>query len=85
MARSGDDPCGGLSAGLECHRRTGRIRSDRFDMAAKADITGDLTEDLQQSRLANLLAKRFKLRIHESTEVMPAKSPSVEKASALDS
>jgi uncharacterized protein (TIGR03435 family) len=48
------------------------IRTDRFDIAAKADIRGDLTEELLQPMLASLLAKRFKLRVHESSEEMQA-------------
>lgn len=48
------------------------IRVDRFDVAAKADLNGDLTEDLLRPMLANLLADRFKLRVHESVEPMSA-------------
>jgi len=48
------------------------IRTDRWDVAAKADIPGSLTEDILQPMLANLLAKRFKLRVHESSEEMAA-------------
>jgi uncharacterized protein (TIGR03435 family) len=48
------------------------IRTDRWDVTAKADIPGDLTEDLLQPMLASLLAKRFKLRVHETTQDMDA-------------
>jgi len=48
------------------------IRADRWDVMARADITGDLTEELLQPRLAKLLADRFKLRLHESTQDMSA-------------
>jgi uncharacterized protein (TIGR03435 family) len=48
------------------------IRTDRFDINAKADITGDLKEEVLQPMLANLLAKRFKLRVHESSQEMEA-------------
>jgi len=48
------------------------IRSDRFDIQARADIAGDLKEEILQPMLANLLAKRFKLRVHESSEEMAA-------------
>ena len=48
------------------------IRGDRWDVNAKADIAGDLTEAALQPRLAKLLADRFKLRLHETTQEMPA-------------
>jgi uncharacterized protein (TIGR03435 family) len=44
------------------------IRSDRWDVQARADIAGDLKEEILQPMLANLLAKRFKLRVHETSE-----------------
>jgi uncharacterized protein (TIGR03435 family) len=48
------------------------IRIDRFDVMARADIAGDLKEAALQPRLAKLLADRFKLRLHESTQEMSA-------------
>jgi uncharacterized protein (TIGR03435 family) len=48
------------------------IRTDRFDINARADISGDLKEEILKPMLANLLAKRFKLRVHESMEEMSA-------------
>src|SRR5215471_174656 len=48
------------------------IRSDPFDVLATADIKGALTEELPQPRLATLVAERFKLRLHESTQEMDA-------------
>lgn len=55
------------------------IRVDRFDVNAKAGIPGDLTEELLQPLLAKLLAKRFKLRTHETTEEMSAYALEVAK------
>ena len=48
------------------------IRTDRFDINARADISGDLEEEILKPMLANLLATRFKLRVHESMEEMSA-------------
>jgi len=45
----------------------GWIRTDRFDVAAKANIQGDLTEAALQPMLAKLLADRFKLTLHRSS------------------
>ncbi len=44
------------------------IRSDRFDITAKADIHGNLSEAQLRPMLAKLLADRFRLKIHNSTE-----------------
>jgi uncharacterized protein (TIGR03435 family) len=44
------------------------IRAERWDVTAKADIAGDLKEAALQPRLTKLLADRFKLRVHESTQ-----------------
>lgn len=44
------------------------IREDRFDIAAKADIPGNLSEEELKPRLANLLAERFKLALHRSSK-----------------
>jgi uncharacterized protein (TIGR03435 family) len=43
------------------------IRNDRFDVAAKASVSGDLTEAQLRPMLAKLLADRFKLRLHPSS------------------
>ena len=43
------------------------IRTDRFDVAAKANVQGDLTEAALQPMLAKLLADRFKLTLHRSS------------------
>src|SRR5262245_3213303 len=48
------------------------IRTDRWDVNATADIAGDLKEAALQPRLATLLAERFKLRLHETTQDMSA-------------
>jgi uncharacterized protein (TIGR03435 family) len=45
----------------------GWIRTDRFDIAAKANVQGDLTEAALQPMLAKLLADRFKLALHRSS------------------
>jgi len=45
----------------------GWIRTDRFDVAAKANVQGDLTEAALQPMLAKLLADRFKLMLHHSS------------------
>jgi uncharacterized protein (TIGR03435 family) len=43
------------------------IRTDRFDVTAKANVQGDLTEAKLQPMLAKLLADRFKLKLHRSS------------------
>ena len=45
----------------------GWIRTDRYDVAAKANVQGDLTEAQLQPMLARLLADRFKLKVHDSS------------------
>ena len=42
----------------------GWIRVDRFDVAATAKVTGNLTEAQLRPMLQDLLAKRFRLRTH---------------------
>ncbi len=42
----------------------GWIRTDRYDIAAKAEIAGNLTEEQLRPMLQRLLAERFKLRLH---------------------
>jgi uncharacterized protein (TIGR03435 family) len=49
----------------------GWIRTDRWDVAAKANVAGDLTEAQLQPRLQRLLAERFKLKLHRSSKEMP--------------
>src|SRR5438477_6515877 len=48
----------------------GWIRTDRFDVAAKASVTGNLTERQLQPMLQKLLAERFKLKLHKSSKEM---------------
>src|SRR6267154_2362866 len=45
----------------------GWIRTDRYDVAAKANVQGDLTEAELQPLLAKLLTDRFKLKLHHSS------------------
>src|SRR5438128_10652358 len=45
----------------------GWIRTDRFDVAARANVQGDLTEAALQPMLAKLLADRFRLTLHRSS------------------
>ena len=49
----------------------GWIRTDRFDIVAKANIAGDLTEGQLQPMLQKVLADRFKLKVHSSSREMP--------------
>jgi uncharacterized protein (TIGR03435 family) len=42
------------------------IRIDRFDVSAKADVSGNLTEHQLQPMLQGLLAERFKLKVHDA-------------------
>lgn len=46
------------------------IRADRWDVAAKANVTGDLTENQLQPMLKGLLADRFKLKLHKDSREM---------------
>jgi uncharacterized protein (TIGR03435 family) len=43
------------------------IRTDRFDVAAKANVQGNLKETQLRPMLAKLLADRFKLKLHRSS------------------
>jgi uncharacterized protein (TIGR03435 family) len=43
------------------------IRTDRYDVAAKANVQGDITEAELQPMLAKLLSDRFKLKLHHSS------------------
>ena len=45
----------------------GWIRTDRYDVAAKANVQRNLTEAELQPMLARLLADRFKLKLHHSS------------------
>ncbi len=45
----------------------GWIRTDRYDVAAKVNVKGDLTEAELQPMLARLLADRFNLKMHHSS------------------
>src|SRR5262249_45348867 len=48
----------------------GWIRIDRFDVAATAKVTGNLTEAQLRPMLQDLLAKRFRLRTHMGEKQM---------------
>jgi uncharacterized protein (TIGR03435 family) len=48
----------------------GWIRSDRFDVTAQTEVTGNLTEKRLQPMLQQLLAERFKLQVHKSFKEM---------------
>jgi uncharacterized protein (TIGR03435 family) len=48
----------------------GWIRTDRYDVAAKAVVDGNLTERQLQPMLQALLADRFKLRLHNASKEM---------------
>jgi uncharacterized protein (TIGR03435 family) len=48
----------------------GWIRTDRYDVAATANVAGNLTEGQLRPMLARLLADRFKLKLHESSTQM---------------
>jgi uncharacterized protein (TIGR03435 family) len=47
------------------------IRADRYDVTAKADVQGNLTEAQLQPMLVKLLAERFKLKLHHSSTETP--------------
>ncbi len=51
----------------------GWIRTDRYDVAAKADVAGNLTEAQVKPMLQALLAERFKLRLHQSSKFTTSK------------
>ncbi|MBZ5601100.1 MAG: TIGR03435 family protein [Acidobacteriia bacterium] len=51
--------------------RPGWIRVDRFDVSAKANVSGNLTEAQLQVALQKLLAERFNLRIHHAERKLP--------------
>jgi uncharacterized protein (TIGR03435 family) len=44
------------------------IHEDRFDVVAKANISGNLTDRQLQPMLVSLLAERFQLKLHNSTK-----------------
>jgi uncharacterized protein (TIGR03435 family) len=48
----------------------GWIRSDRFDVSARAPVAGNLTEPQLRPMLQALLAERFKLKLHKTTKEM---------------
>jgi len=48
----------------------GWIRTDRYDVSAKAIVEGNLTEAQLRPMLQALLAERFKLRLHQSSKEM---------------
>jgi bla regulator protein BlaR1 len=48
----------------------GWIDSDRYDVTAKANVAGDLTEAQLRPMLQALLADRFKLKVHQSSKEM---------------
>ena len=57
----------------------GWIRSDRFDVVAKANVPGNLTEAQLQPMLQALLADRFKLKLHRSSKQMAGHALEVAK------
>jgi len=48
----------------------GWIRTDRYDVSAKANVAGNLTEAQLRPMLQALLAERFKLRLHQGSKEM---------------
>ena len=42
------------------------IRNDRFDVSAKATVSGNLTDHQLRPMLQRLLAERFKLKVHDA-------------------
>ncbi len=58
------------------------IRVDRFDITAKANIAGNITEAQLQSALQKLLFDRFKLRIHRTAREMPGHALVVARSGA---
>ena len=48
----------------------GWIRTDRFDVTAKAQVAGNFTDVQLQPMLQGLLAERFKLRLHKESKEM---------------
>ena len=48
----------------------GWIREDRWDVAAKAKVAGDLTEAQLKPMLQRMLAERFNLKLHEGSKEM---------------
>ena len=55
------------------------IRDDRFNVVAKANVPGDLTEAQLRPLLAQLLADRFKLKLHRASNQAPGYSLEVAK------
>lgn len=58
----------------------GWIRTERFDVTAKADVPGNLTEAQLRPMLQRLLAGRFKLEVHKSSREMPGYALTVDKS-----
>src|SRR5437879_7788588 len=48
----------------------GWIRTDRYDVSAKANVPGNLTEAQLRPMLQALLAERFKLKLHQGSKEM---------------
>src|SRR5882762_3196843 len=48
----------------------GWIRTDRYDVSAKAGVAGNLTEAQLRPMLRRLLAERFNLRLHQGSKEM---------------
>jgi uncharacterized protein (TIGR03435 family) len=48
----------------------GWIRTDRYDVTAKANVAGNLTEAQLRPMLQKLLAERLKLRLHKDSKEM---------------
>jgi uncharacterized protein (TIGR03435 family) len=56
--------------------------ADRFDVAAKASVPGRFTEAQLQPMLADLLAERFRLRVHTETKEVPGYALEVARSGA---
>ena len=50
------------------------IRTDRFDVSANANVSGNLTEHQLQPLLQRLLAERFKIKVHDAATDVPGYS-----------
>ena len=55
------------------------IRTDRFDVVAQANVQGNLKETQLRPMLAKLLADRFKLKLHRSSDQIPGYALQVAK------
>src|SRR5215471_2007687 len=56
--------------------------ADRFDVAAKASVPGRFTEAQMEPMLADLLAERFRLRVHTEIKEVPGYALEVARSGA---